>query len=138
MERVIKGSKMTKQRSLLVVEDDLAVREAISRVLQTEDYCVSTAASGEDAILRFNENHIDIVLLDLTLGTVDGWRVFEALKAQRPELPIIVTSARSDDLAHSSANGASAALEKPFDVPTLLDLLEQAGRPAKLRAPSKQ
>src|SRR5881397_2721163 len=105
MEPVTKDTEMTKQRNLLVVEDDLAVREAISRVLQTEDYRVSTAASCEDAILRFNENHIDIVLLDLTLGTEDGWRVFEALKARRPELPIIVTSARAGDLTRSSANG---------------------------------
>jgi DNA-binding response OmpR family regulator len=81
-------------------------------------------------MLRFNEGQIDIVVLDISLGAEDGWQVFHALREQRPELPIIVTSARADELAHSSAKRASAVLEKPFDITILLGLLKQYSQPA--------
>jgi len=116
-----------KSRSLLVVEDDLAVREALTRVLETEDYQVSSADSSRDAIRQFNEKRIDIVLLDLSLGPEQGWDIFHALKSRQPDLPIIVTSAKADELTHSSAAHASGVLEKPFDVSLLLTLLKKVG-----------
>jgi len=120
---------MTKACSLLVIEDDLAVREAVTRVLQSEDYEVSSAACSKDAFRYFNEKKIDIVILDLSLGPEQGWEIFQALKKSQPGLPIIVTSARSDQLAHSSAREASGVLEKPFDVPVLLNILRQVSEP---------
>ena|SRR6476646_5501171 len=120
---------MTKSCSLLVVDDDRAVREAITRVLEAEDYEVSSASCSKDAFRHFSEKKIDIVLLDLSLGQEKGWEIFHALKKCRPGLPIIVTSARSDELAHSSANDASGVLEKPFDVPVLLNLLKRVNEP---------
>jgi len=119
---------MLRQCSLLLVEDDLAVCEAITKVLQAEDYEVSNAASCSDAIRRFNEKRIDLVLLDLSLGAEQGWDIFHAFKKRQPDLPIIVISARAEQLAHSSAICASAVLEKPFDVPLLLTLLKQASQ----------
>jgi len=119
-------SVMTRQFTLLVVDDDLAVRESISRVLEAEGYQVSSAASCPDAIHEFDRRPVDMVLLDLNLGKEEGWRAFHALKERRPSLPIIVTSGRADELSHSSVKRASGALEKPFDVPVLLTLLKQA------------
>ena len=116
---------MLRQHSLLVVDDDRAVREAITRVLEAEDYKVSSAACSQDAFRHFSENKIDIVLLDLSLGQEEGWEIFRALKKRQPNLPIIVISARADELAHSSVNDVSGVLEKPFDVPLLLNLLKQ-------------
>ena len=117
----------TRKSNLLLVEEDLAVREAITRVLETEDYQVSSATSSEEAMLRFTDSQIDLVLLDLSLGNEEGWGVFHALRKIRPHLPIIVTSARVDALAHSSASKANAVLEKPFDVGMLLTLLRETG-----------
>src|SRR4051812_40029966 len=104
---------MINQHRLLLVEDDVAVREALTNVLQAEDYVVSSAASSGDAIGRFDNEPIDVVLLDLSLGGEHGWDTFHALKKRRPNLPIIVTSARTEELTHSSARHASAVLEKP-------------------------
>src|ERR1051325_8111325 len=98
---------MTRQFSLLVVDDDLAVRESITRVLEAEGYHVSSAASCPDAIQEFARRPIDIVLLDLNLGKEEGWRAFHALKERRPSLPIIVTSGRAEELTHTSAQRAS-------------------------------
>ena len=128
---------ITKRCSLLVVEDDLAVREAITRALEAEDYQVSSAASCRDAMQQFNQQPIDVVLLDLNLGKEEGWKFFHALKEQRPELPIIVTSAKAYELEHSSATRASGVLEKPFDVPVLLALLKKAGQPTNSHAEVK-
>src|SRR5262249_21234674 len=78
-----------------------------------------------------SESKIDIVLLDLNLGEEDGWEAFQALKASRPELPIIVASGQADRLRHASASLASAALEKPFDLGTLLRLLLATTKPSE-------
>jgi DNA-binding response OmpR family regulator len=117
------------KRSLLVVDDDRAVREAITRVLEAEDYNVSSAACSKDAFRHFSEKKIDIVLLDLSLGQEQGWEIFHALRKCQRDLPIIVISARADELAHSSVNDASGVLEKPFDVPLLLNLLKRFSEP---------
>jgi CheY-like chemotaxis protein len=117
---------MTRRFNLLVVEDDPAVREAITRALETEGYQVSSAASRSEAIRLFDQGAVDMALLDLNLGQEEGWTVFEALKERRPGLPIFLTSGRADELRHSKASKASGVLEKPFDIPVLLALLSQA------------
>jgi DNA-binding response OmpR family regulator len=117
---------MTRQFNLLVVDDDLAVRESITRVLEAEGYQVSSAASCPDAIHEFDRKPIDMVILDLNLGKEEGWRAFHALKERRPSLPIIVTSGKADELRHSAVEHASGVLEKPFDMPVLLTILKQA------------
>jgi two-component system OmpR family response regulator len=123
---------MPAKGNLLLIEDDLAISEAMTHVLQTENYHVSSARSSKDAISRFNEKQIDVVLLDLSLGDEEGWQVFHKLKELRADLPIIVTSARTDELANSFASRASGVLEKPFDVGILLGLLDQiAGVPLR-------
>jgi len=119
---------MSRKSNLLLVEEDFAVREAITRVLESEDYQVSSATSSQEAMMQFTENQIDLVLLDLSLGNEEGWSVFHALRKIRPHLPIIVTSARVDELAHSSASKANAVLEKPFDVGILLELLRDTAK----------
>src|SRR5678816_4289995 len=111
---------MIKDPRLLVVEDDVAVSEAVTEVLQAENYQVSNASSSKEAISQVEQGGIDLVLLDLVLGNEDGWTVFQTLKQIRPGLPIIIASAERNRLSHPSARRAEAILEKPFDIPTLL------------------
>ncbi len=125
---------MTRQNSLLVVEDDLAVRESITRVLEAEGYVVSSATSVQEAVDKFDQRPIDLVLLDLNLGKEEGWKAFHALKERQPGLPIVVTSGRARELEHAFASRASGVLEKPFDVPVLLALLNQASLVAGSRS----
>jgi|KBSSwiStaDraftv2_1062776.scaffolds.fasta_scaffold995529_2 CheY-like chemotaxis protein len=116
---------MREKGNLLLVEDDLATCEAMTHVLQTENYHVSSAKSPREAIARFKENQIDVVLLDLSLEDEGGWPVFLKLKELRPDLPIIVTSGRTDELANAFSSQASGVLEKPYDVMVLLELLDR-------------
>src|SRR5258708_1123342 len=108
---------MLRQTHVLLVEDDPQVREALVALLSSENYQVVSAASCDEAVLRYQENPADVVLLDLGLQAEDGWDVFQALKQLDSDLPIIVISARADCLAGVSVAGASGALEKPFDIP---------------------
>jgi two-component system nitrogen regulation response regulator GlnG len=125
---------MIERSNVLLVEDDLSVREALTKVLNAENYEVFSATCCREAIVLGSQSKIDVVLLDLNLGDEDGWDAFEALKASRPELPIIVASAQSDRLSHSSAAHACGVLEKPFDLGVLLGLLLAARiTPAKSR-----
>src|SRR5438105_796023 len=122
---------MLQENRLLLVEDDLAVREAVTRVLQAEDYQVSSAASCAEAIHRFHETTVDVVLLDLTLGTEDGWQVFDVLNKLRPAVPIIVASAQPNRLAHPSTTRAHGVLAKPFEIAALLQALRAAPQAEK-------
>ena len=132
------STQMREKGNLLLVEDDLAIREAMTHVLETENYEVSSARSSREAFSRFKEKRIDVVLLDLSLGDEEGWLVFLKFKELRPDLPIIVTSGRTDELTNSHASKASAVLEKPFDVVVLLGLLDQIKGASLTSAPASR
>src|SRR5580765_1851773 len=124
---------MLKPINLLLVEDDLAVREALARLLKAENYTVFVASNSEEALSHAKTNAIEIALMDLQLGQEDGWAVFHALKELDPNLPVIVASAHRNRLQHSAVSRSSGALEKPFDLTVLLGLLAQAASPRTLR-----
>ena len=123
---------MIRESNLLLVEDDMAVRQSLTRVLATENYKVFGASTCREALLLCTQNQIDVVLLDLNLDPEDGWEVFHQLRELRPDLPIFVTSAQPQRFAHSSAPRADGILEKPFDLPVLVGLLNHATRPGPL------
>jgi DNA-binding response OmpR family regulator len=123
---------MIRESNLLLVEDDMAVRQSLTRVLATENYKVFGASSCREALLLCTQNQIDVVLLDLNLDPEDGWEVFHQLRELRPDLPIFVTSGQPQRFAHSSADRADGILEKPFDLPVLVGLLNHATRPGPL------
>src|SRR6266853_4821870 len=123
---------MIRQTNLLLVEDDMAVRQSLTRVLTTENYKVFGASTCREALLLCTQNQIDVVLLDLNLDPEDGWEVFYQLRELRPDLPIFVTSGQPHRFAHSSAPCADGILEKPLDLPVLVGLLNHATRPRPL------
>jgi DNA-binding response OmpR family regulator len=113
---------MSAKCGLLIVEDDVAIREGLARILKAEHYSVFIASCLDEAVSAYNSNPIGLVLLDIHLGQEDGWDVFRALKKLNPDLPIIVTSAQPERLLNPSAVPCGV-LEKPFEMPDLLALL---------------
>ena len=79
---------------VLVVEDDLPIRNLITTTLKTNEYRYLVAGSGESAILEASSHNPDIVLLDLGLPDIDGVQVIKNIRSWS-NLPIIVISARS-------------------------------------------
>ena len=75
---------MIRESNLLLVEDDMAVRQSLTRVLATENYKVFGASTCREALLLCTQNQIDVVLLDLNLDPEDGWEVFHQLGGLDP------------------------------------------------------
>ena len=94
------------------------------RVLEEENYAVVPAANGLEAVERANGDAPDLVLLDLTLPLQNGWDTFERLSADYPSLPVIIITARPNQLFPALAAGAGALMEKPLDLPKLLRTIE--------------
>ena len=106
-------NKMT----VLVVEDDAAIRNLMEITLRARDYGYLSAAGGESAILAAASRNPDMILLDLGLPDLDGIEVIRRVRSWS-DMPIIVISARSEDADKIEAldAGADDYLTKPFSV----------------------
>ncbi len=114
---------------ILVVEDDLPVRNLITTTLKAQDYRYLTAETGEGAIMETATHNPDIILLDLGLPDLDGVEVIRRVRSWS-NTPIIVISARSEDSDKIDAldAGADDYLPKPFSVEELLARLRVTQR----------
>ena len=102
---------------LLVVEDDDNIRTPLRWALEDEGYRVAEAASGEDACRQVAAAPPDLMLLDLMLGSMDGFQVIREVRRSH-DLPVIVVSARGDthDIVAALEAGADDYVTKPFSV----------------------
>jgi CheY-like chemotaxis protein len=116
---------MTSQRTVMVVEDEPAIRALLALTLESEDYHVETASNGHEALSKVEQHPPDAILLDLMLPELDGWAVIDALDRNRVGgvVPIIAVSA-VQRYAPVGERGVRAFLSKPFDVDTLLTVLD--------------
>lgn len=109
---------------ILVVEDDDAIRELITRVLSTGGHDVVSVSTGTDAIQRLGDRHFDLVVLDLMLGTTSGWDVLEGAQRSgvRGKFRVIMLTARNSerDFLHGWRSGVDQYVTKPFDPESLL------------------
>lgn len=114
---------------IMVVEDDVPVRNLITTTLKANDYRFITASSGTSAIMETASQNPDIILLDLGLPDIDGVEVIEKIRSWS-NTPIIVISARSEDADKIDAldAGADDYLTKPFSVEELLARLRVTQR----------
>jgi DNA-binding response OmpR family regulator len=106
-----------------VVDDDVSVREALMAVLVEEGYIAVPAGGGLQALALAASTPLDLVLLDLNLPGQNGWDTFERLTAEHPTEPVIIITARSNQMFTAVGAGAGALLEKPLDIPTLLQTI---------------
>src|SRR5438132_667482 len=111
------------RKKILHVDDDLAVRESLARALAYEDYLVLPAKNGEEALQIAAATKVDLALLDLNMPVKNGWDTFERLSVEAPDVPIIIITARSNQLFPALAAGAGALMEKPLDFQELLQTM---------------
>ncbi len=102
---------------LLVVEDDDPIRTALRWALEDEGYDVAEAVSGEEAVALVATATPDLMVVDLMLGSMDGFAVIREVRREH-DLPIIVVSARADthDIVAALEAGADDYVTKPFQV----------------------
>ena len=109
-----------KKKSVLIVEDDENIRDFLREVL--EDYVISMASDGDEAIEKIKDNKFDLVITDLRMPTVPGEEVVRFIHNHQPATKVIVISGYSSRYAvnQSVSNGASAFLSKPFSIKELI------------------
>lgn len=101
--------------TILLVDDEPALREMVGDMLRSDGYTVVTAANCREAMSVFEESVPDVVLLDVMLPDGDGFGLFRSLRAQR-DVPVLFLSARDEDSARLEGLGLGADdyITKPF------------------------
>ena len=115
----------TSRRRILLVDDDPGVRGSLSDVLVSEGYVVIPANDGQQALELAASADLDLVLLDLNMPVKNGWETFERLTAEHPLVPVIIVTARPNQLFTAVGAGVGALLEKPLDIPSLLRTIKR-------------
>ncbi|HHH72314.1 MAG TPA: response regulator transcription factor, partial [Sulfuricurvum sp.] len=103
-------------KKILMIEDDLELAEILTEFLEQYDYEIETEDDPFKALSILKLKPYDLVILDLTLPGMDGLEVCEAIR-ERQDIPIIISSARSDvtDKVNALELGADDYLPKPYD-----------------------
>ena len=111
---------------ILVVEDEPAIRAGLCDVLSYRGYEVDDVETGEDGLERGLQPDIDLILLDIMLPGLSGFEVCESLRVERPNVPILMLTARGseDDVLRGFQCGADDYVTKPFSLAQLLARVE--------------
>ena len=108
--------------SLLVVEDEESLREALKLNLELEGYEVTTADKGPDVLKLVKNEYFDLIILDIMLPDMDGLTVCETIRMQHNDVPILFLSARNSgaDRVAGLKKGGDDYMTKPFNLEELL------------------
>ena len=119
---------------ILVVDDDKNTRRLIEAVLSRENYTVTTAENGEQALQRLDEQHIDLIVLDIMMPKIDGYELTRQLRAAGNELPILMVSAKQlpADRHRGFLVGTDDYVTKPIDEQELLLRIKALLRRARI------
>jgi DNA-binding NtrC family response regulator len=130
---------MSNPLRVLVVDDELAMRESIAAWLVQDGQQVAKAASGREALNLMEEREFDLALVDIKMPGMDGLELLKHIKEGHPDtLVIIITAYGSIESAvDAMKSGASDYLLKPFDPEHLMLLLEKMGRQRRLMQENK-
>ena len=121
---------------VLIVEDEPDMRNVVATALREQGFAVDESADGEDGLSKATAWNYDVVLLDVMLPKMDGWRVLESLRSVK-STPVLMLTARDgvSDRVRGLNGGADDYLAKPFELAELLAraralIRRSAGRPA--------
>jgi CheY-like chemotaxis protein len=111
--------------SILVIEDDAALRSAVANILEEHGFDVATAANGMDALLALSRGaRPSVIVLDLMMPTLSGWEFLNELRAhpQLSDTPVLVATAFNAPPAGVRVDGF---LRKPFEPDALVQLVRR-------------
>jgi signal transduction histidine kinase/ActR/RegA family two-component response regulator len=113
---------------VLVVEDELEVREVLRDMLAGQGHVVVVCPNGEAGLRRFQEEPFDLVITDLGMRGLSGWEVVEGVRAWSPETPVILLTGWGDriDSQEARARGVDFLVSKPFKGEDLRTALARA------------
>ena len=113
---------VAKKISILLVEDEENLQEALKLNLELEDYEVTSVYDGIEALKAVGQEHFDLMILDVMLPELDGISVCERIRLENNDIPILMLSAKnsSADRVLGLKKGADDYLTKPFNLEELL------------------
>jgi two-component system, OmpR family, alkaline phosphatase synthesis response regulator PhoP len=111
-----------KKISILLVEDEENLHEALKLNLELEGYEISSAFDGEQALKIIQQEYFDLIILDVMLPGIDGINITETIRVQNNDVPVLILSAKntSADRVLGLKKGADDYLTKPFNLEELL------------------
>jgi two-component system, OmpR family, response regulator len=125
---------MERRSTVLLVDDEESVQKLLTYPLEREGYTVVQARDGEEALERYRETQVDLVILDLMLPRLDGLAVCRRLREERSAVPIIMLTARGDegDKVLGLELGADDYITKPFSIREFMSRVRALLRRAQL------
>ena len=113
--------------NILIADDDASVRESLCKLLVGEGYQVTAVANGAEVVAAFfrDQNQIDLLLIDLNMPLKNGWATLDRLLEMNPALPILIVTGQPNQYEMAEAAGVCALVEKPIDVPLLLQVIRE-------------
>jgi DNA-binding NtrC family response regulator len=113
---------------ILIIDDERAIRNTLSEILQHEGYKVDTAENGEDGFEKFKKNSYDVVLCDIKMPRMDGLEFLEKSREINPDVPLIMISGHGniDTAVEAVKKGAYDYISKPPDLNRLLITIRNA------------
>jgi CheY-like chemotaxis protein len=117
----------TRERRVLVVDDDATIAATFSAILRGDGYEVATAGTGAEAVRLARERAFDLIVLDLVMPGMDGLTALRRLRAVNPRAAVLILAAdvEPDGEVAALGLGAAAVLLKPPDIPKLLRLADE-------------
>ncbi|MCK5168908.1 MAG: response regulator [Bacteroidales bacterium] len=111
--------------SVLIVDDEMAIRDSIKIVLDDEGYKTDKAGDGEAALAKIKENNYDVIITDIKMPNMDGLEATREIKKTNPEIPIVAQTAYAmeNDERLSLEAGCNSYLSKPIKATKLIETL---------------
>lgn len=115
-----------KKGTVLIVDDEQAIRESLSMVLEDEGYTCLTSANGKNALDLFNKKHIDVLITDIHMPVINGLELFKKAKEISPNTRTIIITAYSetDNAIQTINEGASGYFIKPLDFDEMIERIK--------------
>ncbi len=116
------------KHKILVVDDELSIRQSLKGVLQDEGYKVALAPNGEEALVELHRDLPDLMLLDIWMPGMDGLSLLEEVKKRYPMLPVIIISGHGniETAVRATRMGAFDYVEKPLSLDRILVSVQNA------------
>jgi GAF domain-containing protein/ActR/RegA family two-component response regulator len=110
---------------VLVIDDEEDVRETLADMLRERSHEVVVAENGAEGLERFQSATFDLVLTDLAMPGISGWQVAQAVKAARPDVPVVLVTGWGVELSPEQlrANGVDRVMTKPFRLQEVLEVV---------------
>ena len=116
-------------KTILIADDEADIVDTLAFMLEAQDFNVITANDGEAALLKAKEQRPDLILLDVMMPKINGYKVCRLLKFDKlyNNIPILMLTARSqdEDRAIGEETGADEYITKPFDIEEVVEKVKE-------------